>query len=372
MHLSEEGFAAEVKDARSANEWAATTMLVAVAHVLRRPVALLASLADMAPGRVLASCAAVHLPARLPAAQCCPHPLLLAWGGAAFNHYVPLCRSSELGPGPALPPEVRPAVALPGGASVEQYIPVGCWRLNDTRSSQLRAGLLTARQDGDATRFGLEMLLDRLFTDSANAAKKLLCGMPPDEAVALLLDPRLMAAAEADPARLPLAALVQHAATRRLEERLTLQPHAAGLDARCVAAAAMLDAELPPRLANAMAMARLNEEQLQLELRVGQSTACGVAFSAAAMQELRSMLATLALERQLYAVAMRTAATADAQAAEAAAEAAAAKARADQADKLLLERLLQSSPRQPRWAERALAGCVLLARGCASLRLCPI
>ena len=365
MHLSEEGFNNELQDARTANSWAATSMLVAVAHVLRRPVALLASQADMAPGRVLATGVAVHLPARLPPEQCCPHPLLLAWGGPALNHYVPLCRSSELGPGPALPHECRPTVACPGGASVEMYIPVGHWHLNDISSLQLRNGLLTSRMETDTKKpkLALLMLEERLFMESATASKELLCSMPADEAAALLLDPRLMVAAEADPARLPLAALVQHAATRRLQERLTLLPHNTGLDERCIAATDKLAEELPPRLVAALALARLHEEELQLEQRLGLTIASGVQLSDAESRNLRNLLAIITLERAVHTNHMYVAAAVEAKEAAAAA----AKARAEEADRVLLERLLQASPIAPRWAKRALTGCVCVWRTCVRL-----
>ena len=358
---------------------APTTALVALAHVLRRPVVLLSSLADMSD-RAEALGIGVYLPARLDPKECCPHPLLLAWGRASHDHYVPLCRTTDSGQVLELPQQCRPVPNFPRrtkelpGAYVERYIPSHCWHLNTTRLDELEPkSLLFPRPADQLSAF--DALYEKLFKKCVTDAKALLRDVSVEEAE-MLLSPSFASeaelAAEAQPAWLKLAALVQYEAGREAHEVLTRREMRTGVDALCIDAWAELMADLPEQLVASLTVAQLT--QCELAIRTtgaiyaskGLLTATSVLESMEDADAIAVRCATICFElrrEKLLAEILATiqaadvAAQAEARAkAEAEAEAA-AKAREAEFHEALMNALVNSQHRQPRWAPSALARC---------------
>ena len=204
-----EMFDADLRNAEQSGVWAPVTHLVALANVIRRPIALLCSLQDLASQPEKAG-AAVYLPARLLPAQCCPHPLLLAWSSGDYNHYVPLCRNRAPGhpAAPTLPLACRPQRGVPASCNVEAYIPVGCWCLTGTEAAQLPANALV--QAGQYERF-----TQRLVQRAAQQAAAALNALQPGAAVAALTSDAFMSEAQSSNGMLSLSACVALEATRR-------------------------------------------------------------------------------------------------------------------------------------------------------------
>ena len=204
-----EMFDADMANAEQSGVWAPVTHLVALANVIRRPIALLCSLADMAANAERAG-SAVYLPARVAPEKCCKHPLLLAWSSAAYNHYVPLCRNGAAGHprAPTLPESCRPQRGVPSGFAVEAYIPVGCWCLTGTAVSQLPANALV-----QAGRY--EQFTQRLVERAAQHATAAVNALSPVEAVHALTSDAFMSEAQRDSGMLSLSACVALEATRR-------------------------------------------------------------------------------------------------------------------------------------------------------------
>ena len=377
---------------RAPTSEAPTTTFVALAHVLRRPVVLLSSLADITPAGSDLWGTGVYLPARLAPEQCCPHPLLIAWGRSSHDHYVPLCRTTDSGKVLELPPQCRPAASFPQrtpelpGASVERYIPVHCWHLNDTRFSDLDpTSLLFPRPAGQQSAFNA--LYTKLFKKCLTDAKNLLRDVPTSEAEDLLLSPNFVnaaeLAAEARPAWLSLAALVQYEAERVAHEVLVNQAMQTGVDALCIDAWVELKAGLPPQLVDSLAVAQLTQCELALRSAAGmylskgmltQGSVLEILEVAAEMTDernricasmyLRNVLAGAIASIQADAAARAQAEADAAAAARAKAEAdakAAAEAREAEFHEVLLTALLNAQHRQPRWASSALARCAHIA-----------
>ena len=206
---SAELFDSDIARAELSGVWAPVTHLVALATVIKRPIALLCSLADMRGSAEAAGCA-VYLPARHAAAECCSNPLLLAWSSGEHNHYVPLCRNKAAGhpAAPTLPAACRPQRGVPPGFNVEAYIPVGCWCLTGTRVEQLPANALV--QAGQYERFQ-QRLVERATQHAIGA----LNALQPVEAVTALTADSFMSDAQADTGLLALSACISLEATRR-------------------------------------------------------------------------------------------------------------------------------------------------------------
>ena len=182
-----------------------TNQIVAIANVLRRPVALLASLAHMngtargGPGGT-----AIYLPARHPAGACATNPLLLAWqtGAADGRHYVALCRTA--GAGVELPPACRPAGVAPAGFAAEAYIPVGCFCLSGLEASSF------SERNPINNPFVAEV---RAFAVAGRLALAALQSRPEDFVALLDDDEKFLERAEAAGLH-AVAAIVQHIAQR--------------------------------------------------------------------------------------------------------------------------------------------------------------
>jgi hypothetical protein len=249
---------------RTEAEWSATTQLVALANVLRRPIALLASLADMSGPEAYRCNSETYLPARHAPADCCPHPLLLAWSSRDRQHYVPLCRARD-NSAPALPVACRPKTCLPADASEEAYIPVGCWCLSPTSKEQLPARSLLLRTD--------RVFETRLLQDGASLAVQALSALPAAAAVHLLAhDGAFHARAAAiGPGVLAASALALHAAGREASALLTLRALRDDVDSACTAACKRLYDALPPPHAAALRCVIIDDVLAQLELTLGQA-----------------------------------------------------------------------------------------------------
>ncbi len=268
VYKSDAGLDKELADVRTPDEWAATTQLLAVANVLRRPVALLASLADMASsgeGRGVAT----YLPARHTPQACCPHPLLLAWSSADCNHYVPLCRVHGA-PAASLPEACRPQSSVPATVrdaatgqdvrvSCEAYIPIGFWRLNDTTVQQLALNAAGGANPG----LDKEGVLVSAADTTIQALQAL--GVPA-ATEALCATAGVMRAAEL-PARLAAQALVRYMAACEYNDVLRLYDRPGALDARCAAEWARLKRACP-QLAGALRLAVLNALMPKLDLKI--------------------------------------------------------------------------------------------------------
>ena len=204
-----EMFDADLINAEQSGVWAPVTHLVALANVIRRPIALLCSLEDLAAQPEKAG-SAVYLPARHEAHECCSHPLLLAWASGEYNHYVPLCRNGAAGhpAAPTLPERCRPQRGVPLNFAVETFIPVGCWRLTGTPKEHLPANALV-----QAGRY--EQFTRRLVERAAHQATAAVNALPPGAAARALTSDDFMGEAQRDAGMLSLSACVALEATRR-------------------------------------------------------------------------------------------------------------------------------------------------------------
>ena len=385
---SEDTFLEDIGTIRAPVSEAPTTALVPLAHVLRRPVVLLSSLGAMSSGAEALGIG-VNLPARLDPELCCPHPLLLAWG--CRGHFVPLCRTTDSGQVLELPPQCRPAASFPlrtaelPGASVERYIPMHCWHLNTTRFSELAPKSLLFPQPADQPS-ALDALYSTLLNRCLTDAKALLSDITAEEAE-MLLSPKFVEeaelAAEAKPAWLRLAALVEYEAGRAAHEVLTDQDMQTGVDGLCMDTWFDLKAGLSPQLVDSLTVAQLTQCDLALRSAAGkylskgaitQTSALEIADVAAGITVMREKLCDNIHRRKLAEVIAAIQASAEAMIAEADAVAvaqaeaaarakaeadakAAAKAREAEFDEALMNALVNSQHLQPRWAPSALARC---------------
>ena len=261
-------FEADLHDARTTGEWSSTNQLGAVANVLRRPVALLASLAHMrggAPGGPAGT--AVYLPARHPARECATNPLLLAWQTGEGSHFVALCRVAGAA-APEVPPECRPPGTAPSNFSQEAYIPVGCFCLSaqppdnfDKRNPINNPGAAEVKALAIAGRAARATLHARAQAAATSAAT-----------LSLLLDDDFMDRAQSE-GLLSLEAIVQHVAERDAATALYaacgVAPANDSSDAAADAALAHVLDGLPPHTAAALRRCISKEAQAALWLLAG-------------------------------------------------------------------------------------------------------
>ena len=376
---SEDTFLEDIGLIRAPVSEAPTTALVPLAHVLRRPVVLLSSLADITPAGSELWGTGVYVPARLNPEECCPHPLLMAWGRSSHDHYVPLCRTTDSGQVLELPQRCRPEACFPlrtaelPNAYKERYIPVHCWHLNTTRLDELAPNSLLFPRPADQPS-AFDALYSTLFNRCLIDARALLNDITAEEAE-MLRSPNFAReaelAAEAKPAWLRLAALVQYEAGRVAHEVLTRREMRTGVDALCIDAWADLKAGLPEQVVASLTVAQLTQCELAIRttgtiyVSKGLLTESSVLES---MEDAKSMAAEsyricfrLDVMKTLAAIVASTQAAAAAQAAaQAQAEAdakAAAEAREAEFHEALMTELVNSQHRQPRWAPSALARC---------------
>jgi hypothetical protein len=262
---SEEAHASDLADARTAAAWSPTNHLYAIANVLRRPVALFASLEDM---RMRASRlgTTTYLPARHPAAECVTNPLMLAWQSGDAMHYVPLCRAAN--GAPAIPEACRPPGSTPAGFSLEAYIPYGAFCHSALPS--------TAFPERSPVRRAHHDLESRALAAAGRKAEELLLAGPPQETALALLDDAFMSNA-AGAGLLAVEACVQHGADRvatiYLYAALGLKYEADVLDEACAATMGALMGALPAHLCAALrvCVGKRTEETL-LALRFEHAT----------------------------------------------------------------------------------------------------
>jgi hypothetical protein len=243
FHSSVSEYEDSLHRARTDAMWSPTEHLAALANVLLRPIALLASLADMSGVDAYLFNTGTYLPARHPPAHCCPYPLLLAWSSRVRNHFVPLCRLRE-DASPALPELCRPKTCFPGGTSVEAYIRPGFWCLSPTRLEELPARSVARPENA-------ELFETRLLARGVGLAEQALRALPAAAAVHLLTheggegDTFRARAAAAGPGALAASAVVLHAAEREATELRTRRQLRTGVDGVWAAAYNSLAAALP-------------------------------------------------------------------------------------------------------------------------------
>ncbi len=374
-----EVFDEELRGADVQGTHAPVTHLVALANMIRRPVALLSSLEDM---RLHADAvgSAVYLPARRQPAECCPHPLLIAWSSGIHNHYVPLCRTSTGPRAPMLPPSCRPppGACVPYGRpefNVENYIPVGGWTLMGTAEAQLPAKALAKGNE-------YSVFQGKLVSQTAAAARAALLALPPVEAaIAVMADATNEAAARGMLAVSVCVELEAYRQYHKCTQDATAPPDPL-LDVIGEPAFAWLLAALPPAPAAALrarVAVGVRDQLYALDLMRQLDDDILVLIAAGLqLQKLRRMadVAVVDAENELNDAVMEwhAANTPEALAGRATEEARAAHAQrlermASVNTRALLQRLAAeaASTPLPRWAPRAapLAGCAPSAPVCA-------
>ena len=331
----------DLEIASSERSWAPTTLLFALANVLKRPVVLFASRADMAArGEALGT--GLYLPFRHAPASTCIHPLMLAWqnvpaveSGVSPNHFVSLCRRHGAAP-PLVPVEVTralpvyPATVRGAKSSLEAYIPYGSFShcpLPHTDFPKTMAYRPEAEMVG-------RVFECKMFQKCVPVARDALTRLSLTAAMTKLEDIAFMQHAAAD-GLLAVEALVQHEGGRCAEELLytTLGAAAASQpdDVCSIKCLAELTEMLPAPLHSALRVCVRRQTVVEFRLlldKLAQGSA--VDYTQAADEMLDSLQPSMEQLIDAYETDLLAAAQAES-AAEAAEVAAAAQARSARA-----------------------------------------